>query len=312
LNRVLALCVCRSTFAPTAAKEKKEREATLAKARKTSEKAEEEAAQLRERTALAEETASKAREVAAYYKDVTAELNKEKSLVKSDLASAREAYPELKVECAKSEIARSAVEEAGKKAREDLEAERLRSRSLSDDVDHLKKMLLEKEGSVLQAGKMIEDLWVANTDLARSYKEIERANTDLVGENTALEERIRGKFLYTCTFLLQGVSFVLPNFPMSIFAGLKDDLLASQIDARSTKAQLVGEVALNGRLRTAIRDLSASWELEPLDESREVARGDALVDQLVLLRCHAEGSGAGRPSYRGEASYGGRLLGFLL
>jgi len=28
----------------------------------------------------------------------------------------------------------------------------------------------------------------------------------------------------------------------------------------------------------AINDLSASWELEPVDESREEARGDALVD----------------------------------
>ena len=40
---------------------------------------------------------------------------------------------------------------------------------------------------------------------------------------------------------------------------------------------------MNGRLRTAISDLSASWELEPVDESREEARGDALVDQLCYL-----------------------------
>ena len=45
---------------------------------------------------------------------------------------------------------------------------------------------------------MIEDLRVANTDLARSYKGIERTNTDLVGENTALEEKIRGTFLQSC------------------------------------------------------------------------------------------------------------------
>jgi len=63
-------------------------------------------------------------------------------------------------------------------------------------------VLLEKEGAVLQAGKMIEDLRVANTDLARSYKEIERANTDLVGENTTLEERIRGKCGLAFVFLL--------------------------------------------------------------------------------------------------------------
>ena len=63
----------------------------------------------------------------------------------------------------------------------------------------------------------------------------------------------------------------MPNFPVSVFVGLKDDLLAAQADA------------LNGRLRTAISDLSASWELEPVDESREAARGDALVDQLCYL-----------------------------
>ena len=45
----------------------------------------------------------------------------------------------------KSEITRSAAEEAGKKACEDLEAERVRSRGLSDDIDRLKRMLLEKE-----------------------------------------------------------------------------------------------------------------------------------------------------------------------
>ena len=48
-------------------------------------------------------------------------------------------------------------------------------------------------------------------------------------------------------------------------------------------AQLEGEVALNDRQTTAISDLSASWDLEPADESREVAQGDALVDQLCYL-----------------------------
>jgi len=76
---------------------------------------------------------------------------------------------------------------------------------------------------------------------------------------------------------------VLPNFSALVFIGLKDELLAAQVAARSTKKQLEGEVALNGRLRTAISDLSASWELEPVDESREAARGDALVDQLRYL-----------------------------
>ena len=76
---------------------------------------------------------------------------------------------------------------------------------------------------------------------------------------------------------------MLPNSLVLVFVGLKDDLLAAQADARSARAQLEGEVALNGRLRTAISDLSVSWELEPVDESREVARGDALVDLLCYL-----------------------------
>jgi len=118
--------------------EKKEREAALTKAREASEKVIEEAAQLREWTTSVEETASKAEEEAAFYKDAAAELDKEKNLVKADLASAREAYREVKEECVKSEIARSAIEEAGEKAHEDLEAERARSRGLSDDVDRLK------------------------------------------------------------------------------------------------------------------------------------------------------------------------------
>jgi len=70
---------------------------------------------------------------------------------------------------------------------------------------------------------------------------------------------------------------------MSVLVGLKDELLAAQVEACSAKAQLEGEVALNRRLRTAISDLSTSWEVEPMDESREEARGDALVNQLCYL-----------------------------
>ena len=51
---------------------------------------------------------------------------------------------------------------------------------------------------------------------------------------------------------------MLSNSLVSIFIGLKDDLLAAQVDARSTRAQLEGEVALTSRLRTTISDLSAS------------------------------------------------------
>ena len=96
------------------------------------------------------------------------------------------------------EIARSAAEEAKKNALEDLEVERTRSRSIFDDVDRLKRALLEKDGAITQAGKVIEDLRVANTELVRSNKEIERVNTDLVGENTALGERIRSTFRLSC------------------------------------------------------------------------------------------------------------------
>jgi hypothetical protein len=67
------------------------------------------------------------------------------------------------------------------------------------------------------------------------------------------------------------------------FVGLKDELLAAQAEARNAKAQLEAEVALNRRVRTAISDLSTSWEVEPMDESREDSRGDALVDQLCYL-----------------------------
>ena len=56
---------------------------------------------------------------------------------------------------------------------------------------------------------MIEDLRVKKIELARSYKEIERANTDLVGENTDLEEKIRGKsFVPLCFFCFCDVAFL--------------------------------------------------------------------------------------------------------
>ena len=55
---------------------------------------------------------------------------------------------------------------------------------------------------------MIEVLPVTNTELVRSNKDIERANTMLVGENTALEESIRGTFLLS-SFLFRGVLCVI-------------------------------------------------------------------------------------------------------
>jgi hypothetical protein len=152
--------------------------------------------------------ATKAQEEAAWYKGATAELDKEKSLVESDLVAAWNAYRRIKEELMTSEITQGAAVEAEKKACEDLEVEQIRSRGLSDDVDRLKRMLRgEKEEAILQFGKMIEDLRVKNTDLARSYKEIERANTDLVGENMTLEEKIRSKFFVHSCFFCWVLSF---------------------------------------------------------------------------------------------------------
>ena len=170
--------------------EKKAREAAMAEAREASKKAEEETMLLRERALTVEEAASKAREEALSYKSVIEDLDKEKSLLKTDLDSLRDSFQRMKVEHVNGEIARSAAEESKKKALKDLEAERAQSRSLSNDVERLKGELLEKSGAIVQAGKVIKDLRVANTELARSNREIERANTRLVGENTALEESI--------------------------------------------------------------------------------------------------------------------------
>jgi len=153
------------------------REAALTEAQEASRKAVEETTLLRERALMVEEAASKAREEALSYKNVIADLDKEKGLLKTDLDSLRESFQRMKVVHVNGEIARSAAEEAKKKALEDLEAERARSRRLSDDVERLKGELLEKSGAIAQAGKAIEDLRVANTELARSNREIERANT---------------------------------------------------------------------------------------------------------------------------------------
>jgi len=72
--------------------ERKEREAALAEAQEASRKAVEEAVLLRERTTTVEEAASKAQEEAKFYKDIAADLDKEKALLKADLASAQAVY----------------------------------------------------------------------------------------------------------------------------------------------------------------------------------------------------------------------------
>jgi len=109
--------------------EKKEREVALSEAQEASRKAVKEATLLRERAMMVEGVTSKAREEALPYKNAVANLDKEKGLLQIELASARETFQRMKVGCVNGEIARSAAEEAKKKALEDLEAERARSRS---------------------------------------------------------------------------------------------------------------------------------------------------------------------------------------
>jgi len=96
----------------------------LVEAREASKKAEEEAVLLRERALTVEEAASKAREEDLSHKNVIADLDKEKGLLKTDPDSLRDSFQRMKVEHVNGQIARSAAEEAKKKALEDLEAER--------------------------------------------------------------------------------------------------------------------------------------------------------------------------------------------
>ena len=175
-------------------------------AQEAAEKAKWEAAQSKEQAASAKE--AQAQEEVARYKGEAIELDKGKRLAESDLVATRGNYARLKEELLRSEITRGAVEEPEKKACEDLKAERARSCSLSDNIDRLKKALREKEDAILQSGKLIEDLRVERTELARSQKKIEKANTNLVGENMTLQERVRGEF----SMLLRLLCFCSAHF----------------------------------------------------------------------------------------------------
>ena len=180
--------------------------------KEAAEKAQEEATRSKEETALAEEATAKAREEVERYKGDAIELDKGKRQVESDLAAARGNYAWLKEELLMSEIAWGAAELAEKKAHEDLETEEAPSHSLFNDVDRLKKLLREKEDAILQSGKLIEDLQVEKTELARSYKRIERANTDFIGENTTLMEKTHGEFSTSlCLLCFCGVCFQLTD-----------------------------------------------------------------------------------------------------
>jgi len=93
-------------------------------------------------------------------------------------------------------------------AHEDLESERARSRSLSDDVDHLKKALQEKEDAVLQSGKLIQDLWVRRQSWPALIRR-SRGPTLTWSERTQLSRRRS-----TVSFLRPYVYFI---FAMLVF-----------------------------------------------------------------------------------------------
>ena len=76
----------------------------------------------------------------------------------TDLAIARESYTGVKALIMDHAIAQGVAKENEKKAREELEKEKTRSRSLADDVDRLKKVLQDKEEAILLSRKLIEDL----------------------------------------------------------------------------------------------------------------------------------------------------------
>jgi hypothetical protein len=76
--------------------------------------------------------------------------------------------------------------------------------------------------------------------------------------------------------------FFMTNFHAAI-SQLEGELLDTQTTSRTLQKDLEREALLTDRLWTAISDLFASWELEPANEAGEMARGDALMDQLCYV-----------------------------
>jgi len=74
----------------------------------------------------------------------------------------------------------------------------------------------------------------------------------------------------------------MTNFHAAI-SQLEGELLDTQTTSRTLQKDLEREALLTDRLWTAISDLFASWELEPANEAGEMARGDALMDQLCYV-----------------------------
>ena len=158
------------------------------------------AAQAKKETAKAEEDKKAA-------EDNMVVLTEHIRKLEADLASAKESYAGVKALILNHAITQGAVEENEKKACEELEKEKTHSHSLCDDVERLKKVIQEKEEAILLLGKLIEDLWFKKTEVVRSFKKIEKDNTDLVGENTTLYEHVCGKCLFFMLVLLTYLFF---------------------------------------------------------------------------------------------------------
>jgi len=162
-----------------------------------------------EDTRVAKEAMEKAREEAAQAKEEATKVEEDKKAADDnmvlltehirklmiDLATAKESYARIKAELLGHVVVQGAAEENEKKAREVLEQEKTRSHSLSDNVESLKKVIREKEDTIIQSGKLIVDLRVEKMEAVHWFKRIERDNTNLVGENMNLHEQIHDKRL---------------------------------------------------------------------------------------------------------------------
>ena len=75
----------------------------------------------------------------------------------------KEGYTKAWTLALESAAAKAISQEEERKAKQELEKEKSCANALAIDVDQLKKTLLEKEGAVTAAGKLIEDLQVVDT-----------------------------------------------------------------------------------------------------------------------------------------------------
>jgi len=82
--------------------------------------------------------------------------------------------------------------------------------------------------------------------MAREFWRIEKANTDLVGENTSLHERICGEFLFF-GFIFLVCLYLMTNFHAGL-SKLDGELLDAQTTSKTLQKDIEGEVLLTGRL----------------------------------------------------------------